>query len=125
MGKKIRRVVTGHDAAGKSVFVADGSPDQLRARMMGNPRVQVELRGANGDGREALLALPGVSAVDDRGAGSYVVEHAPGSDPRAAIFRLAVDRDWTLLTMATAQASLEDVFVRLTTREEPVAGEEA
>jgi ABC-2 type transport system ATP-binding protein len=105
-------------------IVADGSPDQLRARMMGNPRVQVELRGANGDGREALLALPGVSAVDDRGAGSYVVEHAPGSDPREAIFRLAVDRDWTLLTMATAQASLEDVFVRLTTREEPVAGEE-
>jgi ABC-2 type transport system ATP-binding protein len=106
-------------------IVADGSPEQLRARMMGNPRVQVELRGANGDGREALLGLPGVSAVEDRGAGSYVVEHAPGSDPREAIFRLAVDRDWTLLTMATAQASLEDVFVRLTTREEPVAGEEA
>jgi ABC-type multidrug transport system ATPase subunit len=42
-------------------IVADGTPDQLRSRMVGNPRLLVELRGANGDGREALLALPGVT----------------------------------------------------------------
>ncbi len=83
-----------------------------------------ELRGADGDGREALLSLPGVTGVEDRGACSYLVEHAPGSDPREAIFRLAVARGWVLITMTATQASLEDVFVRLTTREEPPAAME-
>lgn len=105
-------------------IVADGTPEQLRSRMMGNPRVQLELRGANGDGREALLGLPGVANVEDRGGGRFVVEHVADSDPREAIFRLAVARGWVLLTMAAAQASLEDVFVRLTTLEESPAGEE-
>jgi len=85
--------------------------------MTGNPTVQVELRGEGGDGRDALLGLAGVAGVDDRGGGSYLVEHTPESDPREAIFRLAVARDWVLMTMAPTQASLEDVFVRLTTLE--------
>jgi ABC-2 type transport system ATP-binding protein len=105
-------------------IVADGTPDQLRSRMVGNPRLQVELRGADGDGRAALLTLPGVIGVEDRGGGSYLVEHAPGSDPREAVFRLAVARGWVLTTMTATQASLEDVFVRLTTREEPQPAEE-
>jgi len=105
-------------------IVADGTPEQLRSRMMGNPRVQVELRGANGDGREALLGLPGVADVEDRGDGSYMVEHTAESDPREAIFRLAVARGWVLVTMAATQASLEDVFVRLTTLEDALAKEE-
>jgi gliding motility-associated transport system ATP-binding protein len=105
-------------------IVADGTPDQLRSRMVGNPRLLVELRGADGDGRAALLALPGVAGVEDRGSGSYLVEHAPGSDPREAVFRLAVARGWVLTTMTATQASLEDVFVRLTTREEPAAAQE-
>jgi hypothetical protein len=49
----------------------------------------------------------------------YLVEHAPGSDPREAIFRLAVARGWVLTALTATQASLEDVFVRLTTHEEP------
>ena len=99
-------------------IVADGTPHQLRSRMMGNPRVQVELRGANGDGRDALLGLAGVASVEDRGDGSYLVEHSPDSDPREEIFRLAVARGWVLVTMVATQASLEDVFVRLTTLED-------
>jgi ABC-2 type transport system ATP-binding protein len=105
-------------------IVADGTPDQLRSRMIGNCRLLVELRGADGDGRESLLALPGVTGVEDRGGCSYVVEHAPGSDPREAVFRLAVARGWVLSAMTTTQASLEDVFVRLTTHEEPPAAAE-
>jgi ABC-2 type transport system ATP-binding protein len=102
-------------------IVADGTPQALRTRMIGNPSVRIELRGANGDGREALAAVPGVAAVDDQGDGWYEVEHRPDSDPREAIFRLAVERGWVLTTMTPLQASLEDVFVRLTTREdEPV-----
>jgi len=105
-------------------IVADGTPDALRARMMGNPQVQVEIQGANGDGREALMALPGVAEVTDTGDGNYLVEHPPDNDPRGAIFKLAVDQGWILTTLAPTRATLEDVFVRLTTREDITTDEE-
>jgi ABC-2 type transport system ATP-binding protein len=108
-------------------IVADGTPDALRTKLVGNPTLVVELKGANGTAGAALGALPGVVAVDDRGDGRHVVEHTPGSDPREAVFKLAVERGWVLLALTPQQASLEDVFVRLTTREEepvPVADAE-
>jgi hypothetical protein len=36
------------------------------------------------------------------------------------VFKLAVEKGWVLLALTQQQATLEDVFVRLTTREEPV-----
>ncbi len=105
-------------------IVADGTPDALRARMMGNPQVRVEVQGANGDTREALMALPGIADVTDTGAGNFLVEHPQDHDPRAEIFKLAVDRGWVLTTLAPTRATLEDVFVRLTTREDIIAHEE-
>ena len=35
----IRRVVTGHDAQGRSVFISDGPPPQVRQRAAGSSRV--------------------------------------------------------------------------------------
>jgi ABC-2 type transport system ATP-binding protein len=102
-------------------IVADGTPEALRTRMVGNPVVQIELKDADGDVSGALVPLPGVTEVSDRGDGRFRVEHTAESDPREAIFRLAVDRGWTLTTLAAEKATLEDVFVRLTTREEPTA----
>jgi ABC-2 type transport system ATP-binding protein len=105
-------------------IVADGTPDSLRTRMVGNPSVSVELKGADGDARAALAAVPGVAEVSDRGDGRFQVEHTPDADPREAIFQLAVERGWVLTTLAAEKATLEDVFVRLTTREEETRSEE-
>ena len=105
-------------------IVADGTPDALRARMMGNPQVQVEIQGANGDGRDALMALPGIAGVTESGDGNFLVEHPPDHDPRGEIFKMVVDRGWILTTLAPTRATLEDVFVRLTTREDIAADEE-
>jgi ABC-2 type transport system ATP-binding protein len=99
-------------------IVADGTPEALRTRMVGNPAVEVEIEGANGSAREALAALPGVADITDRGNGRFHVEHTPDTDPRKSIFSLAVEKGWVLLTLSPEKASLEDVFVRLTTREE-------
>ncbi len=97
-------------------IVADGTPEALRTGMVGNPTVRVELRSGS-DAAGALGSLPGVATVTTQGDGSYLVEHQRDVDPREAIFRLAVDKGWVLTTLAAEQASLEDVFVRLTTRE--------
>jgi len=98
-------------------IVADGTPEDLRRRMVGAPALEVELKGADGDAASRLDALPGVMSTAERVGGRYLVEHAPDADPREAIFRLAVERGWVLMEMSPRQASLEDVFVRLTTRD--------
>jgi ABC-2 type transport system ATP-binding protein len=109
-------------------IVADGTPAALRERLVGNPTVSVELRGAGAAARAALEALPGVAAVREAGEGRWMLEHTADADPREAVFRLAVEKDWVLLGLTPEKATLEDVFVRLTTREErapaPAAAEE-
>ncbi|MCG6963506.1 MAG: ABC transporter ATP-binding protein [Acidobacteria bacterium] len=102
----------------RGAIVADGAPDELRNQLVGNPVLRVELRGADGGATEPLGTLPGVTGVAHDGGGRYRVEHESTSDPREAIFRLAVDGGWVLTELAPERASLEDVFVRLTTRDE-------
>ena len=111
----------------RGVIVADGTPADLQARLVGNPALRVELRGADGQALEALGAIPGVVQVAQAGDGRYRVEHRSEADPREAIFRLAVEKSWVLTELAAERTSLEDVFVRLTTREDatPVAGSSA
>ena len=99
-------------------IVADGTPDGLRSKLIGNPLVRVELRGGGDTALEAIGRLPGVVAVERRPDGTYMIEHVGDSDPREDVFRLAVDREWVLLGMTREQATLEDVFVRLTTADE-------
>jgi hypothetical protein len=89
--------------------------------MVGNPVVRVTL-GAAADGAVADLALvPGVTGVSEDGDGRFRIEHAPEADPREAIFRLAVMRGWVLLELAQEKATLEDVFVRITTHDAAAA----
>jgi ABC-2 type transport system ATP-binding protein len=106
--------------------VAEGSPDQLRERLQGQVAVTVEFEVAADGMAEAVARIEGVRAVrpDPERAGRFAVECDAGTDPRSAIFRLAVERSWTLVELASARASLEDIFVRLTTRDaEASAGE--
>ena len=67
---------------------------------------------------DALAQLPGVTAVRPSGEGVYSLECERGSDPREEVFRAAVERGWVLLELARERgATLEDLFVRLTTHD--------
>jgi ABC-2 type transport system ATP-binding protein len=104
-------------------IVAEGSPDELRERWQGALGVTVELAAAEPGQLEALAALPGVESVEAQAdAARFELICGSGADPRAEIFRLAVERGWTLVELAPARASLEDVFVRLTTRDADTEG---
>jgi ABC-2 type transport system ATP-binding protein len=104
-------------------LVAGGTPAELRERWQSAFDVAVELAEVAVGAAEALGALAGVESVEvaDESGRRFDLSCARGADPRAAIFRLAVERGWTLLELAPARASLEDVFVRLTTRDEEAA----
>jgi ABC-2 type transport system ATP-binding protein len=99
-------------------IVADGTPEALRTKLIGNPVVRVEIRGAGDNAPESLGRLQGVVAVERRAGGVFLLEHATDADPREAVFHLAVDRGWVLLGLTPEQATLEDVFVRLTTADD-------
>ena len=109
-------------------LVDQGTPESLRERWRGNNQVRLLLQGDPADAAEALGALPGVQVArrDDTTAGRWVLDGDSTADLREPVFRLAVERGWVLLELAEQKVSLEDVFVRLTTRDaatDPAAGE--
>ncbi len=107
-------------------IVADGTPNGLRSRVAGRPTVEAVIHGPTDEAAIAALErIDGVVTATPAGDGRYRVEHEADADPREAVFRLAVHQDWTLLELTPGKASLEDVFVRLTTHEaiEESAGE--
>jgi len=97
-------------------IVADGSTQELLVRARGRRTLVVEVEG---DGAEAALAaLPGVEEVveserDDQRT-RIALAAAAEPDPRPAIFRLAVERDWVLWELHEEAGSLEDLFSQLT-----------
>ncbi len=101
-------------------IVADGTPDALRAKLLGNPVLELVLKDEPVDAADAMLGVPGVVAAAREENGRYVLEYAADSDPREEVFKLAVARGWVLLELTPQQATLEDVFVRLTTREDDI-----
>ncbi len=106
-------------------IVAQGTPQELRERSLGKAAVRVGFEGRPEGAEEALAALPGVGAVRrlDVTEPRYLLERENGVDPRPEVFRLAVARGWVLVELAEERATLEDIFVRLTTRD--VVGEAA
>ena len=103
----------------RGTLVDQGTPADLRSRWMAGPEVRVIFAGPAPDAEVVLAKLPGVSSVRASNAvvGGLVVECEGGADPRADIFRQAVAHGWVLTELAEQQASLEDIFVRLTTQD--------
>jgi ABC-2 type transport system ATP-binding protein len=105
-------------------LVADGSPDELRAREKASRyRLVVEANGATADAVKARLAsIKGVSRCEtvlgEDAAHAFSLDAAGDEDLRKILFRAAVDNKWTLLELHREAASLETVFRNLTTREE-------
>ena len=106
-------------------IIAIDTPARLRQRLQGTQIVRVQLQGEPSIIEPALKQLSGVARVSAAGHTdgfvSFDVEAQAGSDVREAIFRLAVERQWTLRELSQTQASLEDVFIRLTTQEKESA----
>ena len=103
-------------------IIAVDSPAKLRQRLRGAAILRAELRGKPGAAIDtALKRLPGVERVGVRGERdgftTFEIETQPDADVREAIFRLAVAESWGLRELSAHGASLEDVFIQLTTQE--------
>jgi ABC-2 type transport system ATP-binding protein len=102
-------------------IVADGRPDDLVGRETAN-RYRVLLAADGGpseaDARAAMEKLDGVKAVvatpSETGTLQLEVTSNGAADLRLALYRLAADARWPLLELDRREASLEEVFGRLT-----------
>jgi ABC-2 type transport system ATP-binding protein len=114
----------------KGKIAATGTPEELQAGKGSHYFITLELadEAASTAARVALAALEGVTKTTETEregkAVSFRVE-AKGPDLRAQIFRLAVDRSWTLLELRAQAINLEDIFRQLTRDAAPAGTEKA
>ncbi|HSK79479.1 MAG TPA: ATP-binding cassette domain-containing protein [Thermoanaerobaculia bacterium] len=103
-------------------IVAEGTPQALRESWMGNPGVRVTLKEVADGAAEAFSRIPGVLGLKRADGGTFILDCERGTDPREEVFRAAVEHGWVILELARERgATLEDLFVRLTTHDTAVA----
>ena len=107
----------------KGRVVAEDSPDNLTGRLHGAVTVHLLVDTAGADPTAALQAVPGVASVsvgEPGGEGRPVeVQSAEDVDVRRGIADAVVSSGWGLLELRRARLSLEEIFLQLTTAEEP------
>ena len=108
--------------------VAEDSPDNLTDRLHGSVTVQMQIDTAGADPTAALQAVAGVASVSvgepDGDGRTIEVQSAQDVDVRRDLANTVVSNGWGLLEMRRARRSLEEIFLQLTTAEEPAAEEE-
>jgi ABC-2 type transport system ATP-binding protein len=97
----------------KGRLVADSPLSTLRTQLADEATYIAEFE-ADLPHAALLGTLPGVSGVERTGPGQYRLTAPAQADLRAAIFRLAADKDLTLIGLRQQETSLEGVFKQLT-----------
>jgi ABC-2 type transport system ATP-binding protein len=105
-------------------LVAMDTPENLAHRLRGSENIRIEVRGPRDDVARKLRALPRVLNVEteplDKGRAAVTVACDANADLREDIAKSIVEGGWGLLEMRPVGMSLEEVFLQLTTSEEPV-----
>jgi ABC-2 type transport system ATP-binding protein len=100
--------------------VADGTPDELKARASGAGAVAVKITGMAGSGiRSELTALSGAAGILDEEAGESVfsgkvLPAKPGGNLPEEIFNLCKEKQLVLEELHLEQGRLDDVFREIT-----------
>jgi ABC-2 type transport system ATP-binding protein len=105
--------------AGK--IVAVGTPDELTRRLQGYGTVLVTVEGPAAEVMDKLQRVQGVNWVEPReSADSRItleVHSEKGQDVRAELARAVVESQWKLYELKASGLSLEDIFLKLTTKD--------
>jgi len=104
-------------------LVAMDTPENLTARLQGSETVFVEVEGPIQDMLGAIEKMEEVisATVEQRKGdevGLFKVQARVGSDIRKKLASLVVNSNWGLLELRPEKLSLEEIFLKLTTKEE-------
>lgn len=101
------------------------TPDNLQKQLLGSEVVILEVEGPADKIEAALFGVGPVTSVTVKPTGrqevcTFRIETTAGSDLRRELAAAVVHNGWGLLSMKSEGLSLEDIFLRLTTKEEEV-----
>jgi len=103
-------------------LIAMDTPKNLTTKLKGADTLTLDIEGPSEDIKEKLKEVSGVSSVkldkshgDDRAY--YHVETESDMDIRKHIAKAVVNNNWGLFEMKSFGMSLEDIFLKLTTKE--------
>ena len=113
--------------AGK--LVAEDTPENLTARLQGFETMRLVIEGPEALARERLARVAGVGGVsampEGDGRVEFSVQMQKGRDSRKELARAVVESGWGLLELRPVGLSLEEIFLKLTTTEDPAETEDA
>jgi ABC-2 type transport system ATP-binding protein len=96
-------------------IVADGAPELLRKQAQGRDVLRARIEDGGRDAVViALAALPSVEVADPVAGAENLFDLQCRSAAQRDIFRLCVEKGWTLTELRTLETRLEDVFRDLT-----------
>jgi ABC-2 type transport system ATP-binding protein len=102
-------------------IVAVGAPSELTQRLQGYETVLVTVVGPSAEVMEKLQRVGGVNMVEPREAQdsrvTFEIHAEKGHDVRAELAKAVVESNWKLLELKTSGMSLEDIFLKLTTKD--------
>jgi gliding motility-associated transport system ATP-binding protein len=107
-------------------IVAEDTAEGLTRRVEGEDRTLVRVEGPAADVCRVVSAVPGVERVEladgvgdatDAGACELIAHSTAGEPVRKAIAAAVVGHGWGLIEVRPVALSLEDLFVRLVTKE--------
>ncbi len=99
-------------------IVAIDTQEELEKRLKGTESLYVEFKGPQEEILDAIRRLPGVKTAAAAAKGGVTVETELGRDIREDLSNLSGQRRWPILELRPVSMSLEEVFLKLTTKED-------
>jgi ABC-2 type transport system ATP-binding protein len=104
----------------KGRIVAEDSPENLQARLMGAERAILRVKGEAEELIPTISKIKGVQDIVARPDGGLEFQFASGMDVRPEVAKAVVNANFDLLELSPVSLSLEDIFLELT-RDKPTA----
>jgi ABC-2 type transport system ATP-binding protein len=106
----------------KGKIAAVDTPQRLTAQLQGGQKIHVDAQAPGNSLQETLAQIPGVTRVQvsaprSDGHVNASIEAAEGRDLRSVVAASIVEKGWALYELGSVNASLEDIFLELTTDE--------
>ena len=103
----------------KGRIVAEDTPENLQARLVGAERSILRVRGEADDLAPIVAKIAGVQDVKTRPDGALEFQFAPGKDIRPEVARTVIGSGYDLLELSPVGLSLEEIFLELTREDAP------
>ncbi|MFV1950562.1 MAG: ATP-binding cassette domain-containing protein [Nitrospinota bacterium] len=103
-------------------IVASGTPEELSNRATGKDKIYINLKGQREAIETRLQSMSEIASfriIEENGGKllKYEIESNGDTNLNEALFHMAVDNRWVITELRKEKASLEDVFLQLTTGE--------